>query len=273
MIPLGVYMFFGSAIECTTLVSKFGYDRVRLPALLGLGGIIVASVIPVLWPVCGEAYPDDCLLGPLGWPLAASGLAMFACFAWQFRAYEPGRQFLQQSVLAGWIAVYFGLGFSFAIALRQIGPDSWGLFLVVGVIVTTKFSDAGAYFAGRLFGRTKLCPNVSPGKTVEGLVGGFLISAIAAWIYFVVFGQPIFNLKPTNMDFVGIVLLSMLLTLAGLAGDLLQSLFKRELKCKDSSRMLPGLGGLWDVTDSLIPAMVVAYLAVLAEAVVGPLQL
>ncbi len=243
---------------------------ITAPALLGCAGVMAASSIPVYWPLLGEPYPSDCQLGPLGWPLAASAIALVGCFAWYFRNYQPDSDVLQRAIMAGWVSVYFGGCFAFAIALRLTGSAGWGLFLLVGVIVITKFSDTGAYFSGRAWGRSKLCPAVSPGKTIEGLVGGMLVAILVAWIYFGLCAPWVFGHAAVHATPLGIVLLGVSLTIAGVMGDLLESIFKRELGCKDSGKLLPGLGGLWDVTDSLLPASVVGYLIVVAGLITGP---
>ncbi len=265
MVLFGCGLVLGSAHECAKMAHDNEMQRLYWPAILGCIGVLIASGVPVYWPLSGEPYPTDCMLGGLGWPLAAAPLALLGCFVWQMPKYQPNSGQLIHAILAGWIAVYFGTCFSFAVALRLTGPPAWGLYLIVGVIVVTKFADAGAYFAGRALGRTKLCPSVSPGKTVEGLVGGMIVSSIAAWIYFGIAAPRAFPELTVTVGPVGIVALGVLLTLAGVLGDLLESVFKREMGCKDSSRLLPGLGGLWDVTDSLLPAFVVAYLIVVAK--------
>ena len=187
MTVLAIYLFLGSAVECSLMLRHRpgGFDA--WPALMGCGGIMLAAMIPVLWQVSGKAYPAACMLGPLGWPLAAAIIALVGCFVWFMPKYVSGSNVLEQAAFSGWVAVYFGIGFAFWVALRQteapaaiasISPStagSWGLMLVVGMIVVTKFTDAGAYFSGRAFGKTKLCPAVSPGKTIEGLVGGMII--------------------------------------------------------------------------------------------------
>ena len=205
--------------------------------------------------------------------MAAAVFALVGCFAWQLRDYQTGNRCFERAILAGWVSVYFGLCFAFWIAIRLVGESGWGLFLMVGIIMITKFSDAGAYFAGRFFGRTKLCPAVSPGKTFEGLIGGMLVATLVSWLYFSVFAPIAFSSDAVEIHWLGIVGLGVLLTLAGLFGDLLQSIFKREVHAKDSGRLLPGLGGLWDVTDSLLPAGVVAYLIVVADLIRGPGQI
>ncbi len=271
MLPLGGYLIFGSAFECVWMTRAKANGAIIAPALIGCAGVMLAASLPVLWPLLfAEAYPSDCLLGRLGWPLAALVIAQVGCFVWIMPSYVPNSGCFARAILSGWVSAYFGSCFAFAVALRMTGSSAWGLYLLVGMIVVTKFSDAGAYFTGRAIGRTKLCANVSPGKTVEGLIGGMIIATLAASIYFGLCGTWAFGADRVNVDWRGVVALGVLLTLAGVAGDLLESIFKREMGCKDSGRLLPGLGGLWDVTDSLLPAAVVGYLVVVAGLIVGP---
>jgi phosphatidate cytidylyltransferase len=271
MIPLGAYLIYGSAVECVTMCGGHPRQSIAAPALIGCAGVMLAAAVPVYWPLFGEPYPADCPLGRLGWPMAASAIALLGCFVWYIPSYQANSGFFLRAILAGWVSVYFGGCFAFAIALRLTGTPGWGLFLLVGIIVVTKFADSGAYFCGKAWGRTKLCPHVSPGKSVEGLVGGMLVAIFVAWVYFGWCAAALFQ-TPVTANPWRIALLGLLLTLAGLAGDLLESIFKREMGCKDSGRLLPGLGGLWDVTDSLLPAAVVGYLAVVMELVRGPGQ-
>ena len=272
MLPVGLFLMFGSAVECVMMVSKSPYGKIEWPALLGCGGVMLSACIPVLWPLSGESYPEDCMLGMLGWPLAAGMIAIATCFVWFMPSYEKNSNFLLRAILSGWVSVYFGSCFAFAIALRLTGESSWGLFLLVGVIVVTKMADSGAYFAGKALGRTKLIPAVSPGKTVEGLIGGMITATLAGWVYFNFGARYFLPDGDVQASFLGLIVFGGALTIAGVVGDLLESVFKREMGCKDSGKLLPGLGGLWDVTDSLLPAMVIGYLVVVAELITGPGQ-
>ncbi len=271
MLPLGCYLVLGSAIECAGMLGQSkAVGKLASPALLGCGGIMLAAMIPVFWPAF-EPYPEDCLLGRLGWPLAAMLIALIASFAWHIRTYEPDTNVFARAIAAGWVSCYFGGCFAFAIALRMTGDSVYGLYLLVGVIVITKWADSGAYFVGRAIGRTKLCPKVSPGKTIEGLLGGMLIATLTGWIYFCWCGSMAFGDK-IQAGWLGVTILGVSLTISGVIGDLLESIVKRETGCKDSGKLLPGLGGLWDVTDSLLPSFVVAYLIVVGELITGPGQ-
>jgi phosphatidate cytidylyltransferase len=270
MLPLGFYLILGSAVECTTMISRSPTGSVARPALIGCTLVMLSGCIPLLWPLSGQAYPSAMSLGKLEWPLIAAAVSLIGCAAYYFPDFQANSPQFVRSILAGWISCYFGICFSMAIAVRMIGPPSWGLFLLIGLVVVTKLADSGAYFAGRALGRTKLCPKVSPNKTVEGLLGGMVVSSLGAWIYFGPFADALLGDSTVGISLAGSAIVGVCLTLAGLQGDLLESVFKREFGCKDSGTMLPGLGGLWDVTDSILPAVVVGYILARGGVLVSP---
>jgi phosphatidate cytidylyltransferase len=109
---------------------------------------------------------------------------------------------------------------------------------------------------GTLIGRHKLAPKLSPGKTVEGLLGGILFGCLASVLFFGAVGGR-WNCRPTIAV---CILYGLVLSLVGVIGDLAESLLKRHADRKDSSRWLPGLGGVLDILDSLLFTFVVGYL-------------
>ena len=119
--------------------------------------------------------------------------------------------------------------------------------------VTVKVSDAMAYAVGKICGRHKLAPELSPGKTIEGLIGGLMGGCLGAFIVFWVVAP-----RMTGADCAAswwmIVLFGLVVTIVGIVGDLSESLLKRDGGVKNSSRWLPGLGGVMDIVDSLLPA-------------------
>ena len=123
--------------------------------------------------------------------------------------------------------------------LHALGPELL-LFLILLVVA----ADVGAYFAGRSFGRNKLAPRVSPGKTWEGVLGGFaaaaLMAAIGVWWF--------------KVDAPRFAALCIIVVVASIIGDLTESLFKRHAGLKDSGTLLPGHGGLLDRVDSITAA-------------------
>jgi len=123
--------------------------------------------------------------------------------------------------------------------LHAAGPQLL-LFLILLVVA----ADVGAYFAGRSFGHNKLAPKVSPGKTWEGVLGGFVAAALMA-------GVGVWWLKVDAPRFFA---LCIVVVVASIVGDLTESLFKRHAGLKDSGRLLPGHGGLLDRVDSVTAA-------------------
>jgi phosphatidate cytidylyltransferase len=149
--------------------------------------------------------------------------------------------------------VYLGLMLGFLLALRR-GHSAW---LIVGVILVTKSCDTGAYFTGRAIGRRKLIPWLSPGKTWEGLVGGIAFAVLVAVLLAALSRRTLTPVDhvPTWLG----VACGVAFAIVGQFGDLTMSLFKRGAGLKDSSTMLPGLGGVLDVLDSPLMVAPVAF--------------
>jgi phosphatidate cytidylyltransferase len=162
------------------------------------------------------------------------------------------------------VFVYLGLLLGFLFLLRK-EFTAWHL---LAILIVTKGYDIGAYTAGRLFGRHKLIPWLSPGKTWEGLVGGVIASMLlAAGINALArLGGGVTGLGPFDAALIG-----GLIGLVGQAGDLVASVFKRDAGLKDYSATLPGFGGVMDVLDSPLLVAPVAYwmLVLLLERPVG----
>ena len=117
-------------------------------------------------------------------------------------------------------------------------------------------NDSGAYLAGRAFGRAKLMPTVSPGKTWAGAYGAVVASVLATWVFaqFVLPATAHLTMQPVPILVTGIVL-----SVAAQVGDLAESMFKREAGVKDSSHLIPGHGGVLDRVDSLLFTLPVGY--------------
>lgn len=155
--------------------------------------------------------------------------------------------------------VYTGGMLSFGYLIRHhrfvVEPDA-GLALVGLPLVITWMTDTGGYAFGKWLGRTKLMPAVSPGKTVAGAVGGLLLAIVATVPYVAYVLRPIAHLTfhPVTM-----ILFATAISATAQVGDLAESLLKRDAGVKDSSRLIPGHGGVLDRLDSLLFVLPVAY--------------
>ncbi len=130
-----------------------------------------------------------------------------------------------------------------------------GRFYVLYFIVVTKFSDLGAYCTGSLLGRHKLIPRISPGKTWEGLAGAVVISTLASIIFAHLAGPRLAGMNRTHALILGVIM-----SIAAVIGDLIESIFKREAGVKDSGKFFPGIGGILDLLDSLLFNAPIMYL-------------
>jgi phosphatidate cytidylyltransferase len=169
-------------------------------------------------------------------------------------------------MVRGWGPAWYVSGFFYALLpalallwIRERTPpdlpnDERGLRLLIWVFVVTWSTDIGAYFAGRSFGRRKLAPAISPGKTVEGLYGGIAAASVigGAWVLAMGLGAALLALAPV-------------LAIAAQAGDLFESRMKRRAGVKDSGTWLPGHGGVLDRLDGLVPVAVLTALAQLGR--------
>jgi phosphatidate cytidylyltransferase len=136
------------------------------------------------------------------------------------------------------------------------GIGTTGARLILFSILVIKITDVGAYTFGRLFGRHKLCPNLSPNKTREGAVGGVSAAVAASCICWWAFDGQFGNV---SFAFVHAPILGVLLAVVGMVGDLFESLIKRTAGVKDSGNAIPGMGGVLDVLDSLLFGVPVLY--------------
>ncbi len=120
-----------------------------------------------------------------------------------------------------------------------------GKFYVLHFILVTKFSDLGAYVTGSLFGKHKMIPRISPGKTWEGFAGAIVISTLISIGFAHLANLP-------ELSLIHATILGIILSSTAVLGDLIESLFKREAGVKDSGRLFPGIGGILDLMDSLL---------------------
>jgi len=164
------------------------------------------------------------------------------------------RQFFSRSNTAGILAIsttLFGLMYVPWLLnfIQKINffPGVDGHYYLLYFVVITKFSDTGAYVVGSLIGRHKMIPRISPGKTWEGFGGALTVSVLASLLFVYYLGE-----RMHGMNWIHAIVLGLLLGLAAVVGDLIESIFKREAGVKDSGKFFPGIGGILDLLDSLL---------------------
>lgn len=198
-----------------------------VPARLGYVAVVAALIAALWWSGAQNAQLDVVLYVSLAWWVVATiWIALMPTHMNRAAAMVAGLVVL----VPAWLAL---------VRLHDLAPHLM-LFLVLLVVA----ADVGAYFGGRAFGKHKLAPRVSPGKTWEGVVGGLVAAAILA-----VLGVLWFRLSA-----VPFVALCAVVVLASIVGDLTESLFKRHAGLKDSGGLLPGHGGVLDRVDSVTAA-------------------
>ncbi|GAA4338084.1 phosphatidate cytidylyltransferase [Pigmentiphaga soli] len=227
--------------------------------------------------------PQD---GRLRLPETAAGIVFGAALiAWRWQAggppEAPGWRWLWIAMSAVWV---LGVAPSLARADAAAPPRSalltlfapvallaaWsalaaahgrGIAFLLTLLALVWVADIGAYFTGKAFGRRKLAPHISPGKTLEGAVGGIacaVVLVLACAAFDGTFGAAL----AARWGWGGAALAALLLAALSIAGDLFESLLKRRAGYKDSSALLPGHGGVYDRIDALIPVLPLAMLLV-----------
>ncbi|QWE21113.1 phosphatidate cytidylyltransferase [Polynucleobacter sp. AP-Kolm-20A-A1] len=149
-------------------------------------------------------------------------------------------------------ATWFALVF-----LRELG-----LIFLLSSMALVWVADIGAYFVGKAIGKHKLAVQISPGKSIEGAIGGLVLCYVYAFlcVYFLPFESTLFGAWAIRFGWVAMFLMVTVLTAFSIFGDLFESQLKRLAGVKDSSNLLPGHGGVLDRVDALIPAMPIAAL-------------
>jgi len=267
LLPLLLFFALGTAFDLATMLRASGRSVSRRWILATTALVTLSPCVPMLWPIFGSVYPADCVIGNLGWIVVAVITAVFVFLIREILAYHSGTDGVLARTLTGvFVSVYVGLPMALLVIVRSLGSD-WGIAALVTLVAVTKSSDAGAYFTGKALGRHKLIPELSPGKTWEGAAGGIVVAIVISygcfeWLF------PAISTVTNPAPGWGPIVFGTVCAITGLFGDLAESMVKRESGVKDSGNTLPGLGGVWDVTDSLIGAAMPAWI-MLAGGIAG----
>jgi phosphatidate cytidylyltransferase len=234
-------------VEVTRFCAAVGVMLLRVSGLIGAA---MLATLPFWWqwlatPLHPAAGADDLLL--------LLGLIVLLVFAEQMARCKTDDAIRQIS--ATFLAVvYLGVGAALVLHMRL----AFGLGTLILFLASVKFTDIGAYFIGSAFGKHKMIPWLSPGKSWEGLVGGILVAAgvgaLVTWLLAMT-GSKVWAPGLGILPAAGF---GALVGLAGQFADLCESLLKRNAKCKDSGALVPNFGGVLDIVDSPLLAAPVA---------------
>lgn len=252
LLPITFFAPIGAFAALIAIVVIFAaWEWARLLKLGGAGPIVYAVI-------AGAALIASTRLG-LGYKPLYQMAAIFWVLAGPFAL-------LRKPVLAGgaWRVFLLFAGIITFVACWHalVAARSVSVAFVLSLLLVVWLADIGAYFAGKAFGRHKLAPSISPGKTREGALGGWAAVMIVGGIgaASLVFAPTLFSALVEHRGWLGAVLSLTLLTVFSVIGDLFESLMKRQAGVKDSSGLLPGHGGVLDRIDALLPVLPIALL-------------
>ena len=256
LLPVVLLVAAGGSLETVRLAAARG---IPLAATLVPAGTAAIATAPAVAAWLGGDDPAR-PWAALGATTVACGAALGSLFVVEIGRYVHGGPALPR--IAGSLAamVAIGLPLAFMVGLRLLEPRSgvapWlGLLPLTSLIAVVKAGDIAAYAVGSLVGRHRMAPALSPGKTWEGAAASLAAAVFVAWLV-----MDRGAAGTASRPWGGWPLYGLLLGLAGMAGDLSESLVKRELAAKDSGTSLGGMGGFLDLIDSLLFAAPVAWL-------------
>jgi phosphatidate cytidylyltransferase len=239
-------------LSCAELLVLLGPERRPVTWLCHAG---VLLILLGNWPA-HLAGPWGLTAWPDAWQMLCHlfALVVLVAFCVEMARYrEPGGA-VTRIALTIWVVAYLGVLPSFLAQLRWLSTEtnpSRGVTAIALAIFVPKSCDIGAYFTGRLVGRTPMTPALSPKKTWEGLAGGLALAVLVAVM--------VNYLLPVLANIGLAAGFGFTVGAAGVLGDLAESLIKRDCRHKDASQVVPGFGGVLDVVDSILFAAPVAY--------------
>jgi len=210
--------------------------------------LVAVNWLPAWMPMLAKTSPDASLMAA----------AVLMLFLGEMRRYERPGMVMERLACGVLIVGYIGLLFAFLAKIRLLQGGAAGIPAMLSLILIVKLGDTGAYTVGRLFGKHKMAPVLSPGKTWEGAVGGLLSACFGGWLTGA-WLLPLLTSHARVLEPSRWLLYGFVVGLAGMFGDLAESLIKRDVGRKDSSAWMPGFGGVLDVLDSILFAAPVAY--------------
>ena len=250
-----VFIVFGvlAADEMFTLLSSAKIEPSRALLWVGCPILIVSAYMPEVLIRFGASEPSTCGFTPL---LLTLAILLFVAFFSETQRFEQLGTAIPRLSGTTLALVYIGVMGGVLYRLRL----DFGVAALVSLFVIAKMGDIGAYTIGRIFGRHKMAPKLSPGKTIEGAVGAVLFGLFGAFLTAVWLAPLLDGTEAATWSWWRWAVYGLVIVVCGIIADLSESLLKREAGSKDSSTWLPGFGGVLDMLDSLLLTAPVAYL-------------
>jgi phosphatidate cytidylyltransferase len=252
-----------AALELVDLLGHAGVRPSTNSVVGGVAALVVANWMPHLpphlewgseaWSLLEEPLQP---ISVLSWPLLAfTGVLMVSFVVQSVQFCKPGRTMM---TIAATILVdaYVGLLGTFIIQMRWLEGSLHGVVPILLLIATAKGADTGAFIFGKLAGRRKLWPVLSPNKTIEGAAGGLLVAILGA-ILVTTGAERLLDIP--SLNWTQTIAFGLIVGLVAQLGDLMESMIKRDCEQKDASSAIPGFGGVLDVLDSLLFSAPVAF--------------
>jgi phosphatidate cytidylyltransferase len=246
--PVAMVIAAGAAAEAARMTLDRGL-AINAPLVA-----ISAALLP-LAAMFAAGLPDATPLSMMGVVTLTLTVMLGGWFVIELAGYRQSAAAVQRLAAGFLAAAAIGLPLAFMVSLRVLGgAGPVGLIPLVSMVAVVKGGDIAAYVVGSSIGRCRMAPRISPGKTWEGAAASIAASTLVAWLLLEASGWT------TARPWGGWPVYGLTIGLAGMLGDLSESLVKRELGVKDSGRMLGGLGGFLDVVDAPLFAAPVAWL-------------
>ncbi len=216
------------------LASMIGYEWFQCVKKSPINSIVMSALVGISIVFINKASFIEIDVVRI---LIAASIIWLICLVWLLKPREGTQKYAKKYALGVGVLLLFGASLT---SIHQLSEK--GVQLTLALFLLIWIADIGAYVSGKTFGKHKLAPQISPGKTVEGLVGGLAFTAIYGYIVAVWLGY-------STLYFIAFF---PLIAIISVIGDLFASLLKRHNNIKDSGFLLPGHGGFLDRFDSLI---------------------
>ncbi len=244
------FLTVAGALEFRGLFSKFPGGECRMTGLIV--GLFVALATGVLL-IQGAVGTHDFRAEIIGLVVVVL-FGFYQRFMFNIKGRESVDAIGDALLAYVYVPVLFGSFVFRLMFLPETGGQVPGAWLILLMIASAKFTDMGAYITGSLIGKNKMAPHLSPAKTWEGFFGALGFAQLAAWGVWALSGETLAWISPMH-----VTILALLIGLVAVAGDLAESVLKRSLEVKDSGKLMPGIGGVLDLIDSLCFAAPVTY--------------